>query len=243
MAPTAHAATARARTILGLSLAAALAAVHVSGDVVGYSEVLASAKYSESPTAVVEFLSPGEHPAIHLHYLPLRAAGDLIALMLEEGQMPYMATYHGKRRFHGKIKSEMPLGRVPVLEHHGLMLHQSSAIVRYLAPFVALDGGHDHEKALVDAMYAAGDRGMRRRAGTTHVRPACPVVRERALSVTPHPGCVARRDPGTRPCRSSLAGTTPSSSAARPCVRETSAVMTPAITTCASKIVSLIARL
>jgi len=40
----------------------------------GYREVLASGSYGKSPTAVVEFMSPGEPPAIHLHYLTLRVS-------------------------------------------------------------------------------------------------------------------------------------------------------------------------
>jgi len=46
----------------------------------------------------------------------------------------------------------MPLGRVPVLDHHGLLVPQSNTIVRYLAGVLALAGGHEHERVLTDAM-------------------------------------------------------------------------------------------
>lgn len=47
----------------------------------------------------------------------------------------------------------MPFGHVPVLEVDGKMLSQSSAISRYLARQVGLNGQNEWEDALVD-MYA-----------------------------------------------------------------------------------------
>lgn len=98
---------------------------------------------------------PGEEvkQIMHLKYLTLRGLGDLPALILEVGGIPYRATYFTKRDFSGLVKPKLEFGRLPVLEADGQELAQSASIIRYLATKAGLAGASETERARVDALY------------------------------------------------------------------------------------------
>jgi len=94
-----------------------------------------------------------------LEYMAIRGRAELPILMLEFANMPYLATFYSKEDFAEKEKAKQPLGRLPtltVLASSGLgkKIFQSSAIVRFLASSISLDGDGTQEwRARADAMF------------------------------------------------------------------------------------------
>jgi len=105
--------------------------------------------YGNSSTVKIAM---GENPDFNLQYLTLRALADLPAAMLEFSDTSYTATYFGREEFK-KIKPTLPLGRLPLLKHHGVVISQSGSIIRYIAGETGLDGDNERERAKIDMIF------------------------------------------------------------------------------------------
>lgn len=106
--------------------------------------------YQNSSTVQI---AVGDDHAFKLQYLTLRSLADLPVAMLEYSEASYIATYYGADEFKKEVKHNLNLGRLPVLNHHGLKLSQSSTIVRYLAGELGLDGDNHRERSKIDMIY------------------------------------------------------------------------------------------
>lgn len=108
-------------------------------------------------TDVHAVISCGEgEPRFRLGYMPMRNRCEVPRLILEEAQCPYKFEVLGFRKWKAGLKAEMPLGKCPVLynfDGKGNHLAQETAITRFLAGQVGLDGHSAEERAMLDMMY------------------------------------------------------------------------------------------
>ncbi|XP_078037760.1 uncharacterized protein LOC144470457 [Augochlora pura] len=89
-------------------------------------------------------------PSYKLTYFNITGLGEPIRFLLHQSGIPF----EDKRiEFEDwpEIKSQMPMGQLPVLEVDGKVLYQSKAICRFIAKQNNLYGANDYENFLIDA--------------------------------------------------------------------------------------------
>lgn len=90
-------------------------------------------------------------PAYKLHYFNIRGRAEVIRLIFAAAG----EQYEDIRFEHSEwpaVKSQMPLGQIPILEVDGTKLPQSVSIARFLAKQFQLAGKDNLEQAKVDAV-------------------------------------------------------------------------------------------
>ena len=100
--------------------------------------------------------SEGAPPKYTLVYMPMRNRVETARLVLEEAGVPYDFEVVGWRPWVDGVKSTCPLGKLPVLRDYdgkGGVLAQETAITRFLAAELGLDGADAAERAEVDMLY------------------------------------------------------------------------------------------
>ncbi|KAK7864588.1 hypothetical protein R5R35_003179 [Gryllus longicercus] len=91
-------------------------------------------------------------PQCKLTYFDARALGEPIRYLLAYGSIEYEEVRIKYEQW-PSVKSNMPFGKVPVFEEDGKVIHQSTAICRYLGKKLGLAGGQDDWAALeIDAV-------------------------------------------------------------------------------------------
>ncbi|KAJ8932221.1 hypothetical protein NQ318_012641 [Aromia moschata] len=90
-------------------------------------------------------------PAYKLTYFNITALGEPIRFILSYGGLEFEDNRIQFENWPG-IKSSMPFGQLPILEHNGKVSNQSVAICRYLAKQVKLVGKDDWEDLEIDAI-------------------------------------------------------------------------------------------
>jgi glutathione S-transferase len=95
-------------------------------------------------------------PVVTLHYFGMKGRGEVARLILEEAYIPYDTVTHWVGPAWLQVKSEMPLGMLPVLDVHGgsepFRIAQSNTIVRYLAQLTRLEGADLMERTRADML-------------------------------------------------------------------------------------------
>ncbi|KAG4070508.1 hypothetical protein HA402_005740 [Bradysia odoriphaga] len=95
--------------------------------------------------------TPSANPTFKLSYFNIKGLGEPIRFLFAYGGQ----NYEDNRVSHEDwpaIKSSTPMGQMPVLEVDGNVVHQSGAILRYLARRFGLAGGSDWESLLIDTV-------------------------------------------------------------------------------------------
>ena len=85
------------------------------------------------------------------HYFNFRGRGEVSRLVFVAAGQKFEDTRFEREQWPG-LKSQMPLGQVPVLEIDGTMIPQSTSIARFLAKQFNLAGKDNLEQAKVDAV-------------------------------------------------------------------------------------------
>ncbi|KAG4070509.1 hypothetical protein HA402_005741 [Bradysia odoriphaga] len=89
-------------------------------------------------------------PSYKLYYFNLRALAEPIRYVLAYGGIKY-EDVRVEREDWPKLKPTMPIGQMPVLEVDGKRVHQSIAILRYVAKIAGLAGANDWENLQIDS--------------------------------------------------------------------------------------------
>ncbi|XP_037032093.1 glutathione S-transferase-like [Bradysia coprophila] len=89
-------------------------------------------------------------PTYKLYYFNIRALAEPIRYALAYGGITY-EDVRVEREDWPKLKPTMPMGQMPVLEVDGKRVHQSIAILRYVAKIVGLAGADDWENLQIDS--------------------------------------------------------------------------------------------
>ncbi|GMH56769.1 hypothetical protein TrRE_jg10469 [Triparma retinervis] len=111
-----------------------------------------------------------ETPLYRFAYMPMRNRGEIIRLMLEEAEVPYEVEVIGFKDWEEGVKGTTPQGKCPVLRNYdgkGNDLGQESAITRFLAGQLGLDGESAVERAQMDSLYCLWFSTMRNN-GVSH---------------------------------------------------------------------------
>ena len=109
-------------------------------------------------------------PLYRFAYMPMRNRGEIIRLMLEEAEVPYEVEVIGFKDWEEGVKGTTPQGKCPVLRNYdgkGNDLGQESAITRFLAGQLGLDGESAVERAQMDSLYCLWFSTMRNN-GVSH---------------------------------------------------------------------------
>ncbi|KAG5864165.1 Glutathione S-transferase, partial [Gonioctena quinquepunctata] len=88
-------------------------------------------------------------PSYKVHYFDITGRAEPIRMLLSYGGLDFEDVRVSKENW-PKVKPTMPLGQLPVLEHDGKLIPQTTAICRYLATKVKLSGNDDVEKLKID---------------------------------------------------------------------------------------------
>jgi len=89
-------------------------------------------------------------PTYKLYYFNIRALAEPIRYLLAYGGITY-EDVRVERADWPTLKPTMPMGQMPVLEVDGKRVHQSIAILRYVAKIVGLAGANDWENLQIDS--------------------------------------------------------------------------------------------
>lgn len=94
---------------------------------------------------------PSENPTFKLTYFNLRGLAEPIRMLLAYGGIEY-EDVRIEREDWPALKPSTPFGQMPLLDVDGIRVHQSLAIVRYIAKRVGLAGSNDWESLLIDVV-------------------------------------------------------------------------------------------
>ncbi|KAG5867396.1 hypothetical protein JTB14_025227 [Gonioctena quinquepunctata] len=105
-------------------------------------------------------------PAYKVTYFNITALGEPIRFLLSYGGLEFEDVRVSEEQW-PTLKSSMPFGQMPILEHNGKIAHQSLAICRYLGKQVKLNGKDDWEDLEIDAA-ADTINDLRQKIGAYH---------------------------------------------------------------------------